>query len=166
MSRESFGVRRATDADVKTVAQHRVLMFRDMGLVDPSLEEELLTVAVVHIRAAMKSGEFVGWVAHPHGRAEEIVAGGGVQLRRLLPRPQEGGKRVLIGREAVILNVYVEREFRRRGLARRIMDEIIAWIAETDVVRLVLHASDEGRPLYEDMGFVPTTEMRYSKALR
>jgi len=25
---------------------------------------------------------------------------------------------------------------------------------------------DEGRPLYEDMGFVPTTEMRYSKALR
>jgi hypothetical protein len=38
-------------------------------------------------------------------------------------------------------------------------------VPETDIVRLVLHASDEGRPLYESMGFEPTNEMRYTGTL-
>jgi hypothetical protein len=33
------------------------------------------------------------------------------------------------------------------------------------VARLVLHASDDGRALYESLGFVATNEMRYAGAL-
>jgi hypothetical protein len=40
---------------------------------------------------------------------------------------------------------------------------IIAWhrARRERLDRLVLHASDEARTLYEQMGFVPTSEMRY-----
>jgi GNAT superfamily N-acetyltransferase len=162
----AFDVRRATLADLDALARHRVAMFRDMNCVDPSLETELLDASTTHIRAAMKAGEYVGFVAHPAGKPHVVVGGGGVQLRRLLPRPDEGGQRVLTGREAVILNMYVERDVRRRGVARRLMEAMLEWVAETDVVRLVLHASDEGRPLYESMGFAPTNEMRRVGALR
>jgi len=41
------------------------------------------------------------------------------------------------------------------------MKEIIAWASKTGIDSLVLHASDEGRPLYETLGFIATTEMRF-----
>ena len=161
MTTRSIQIRQATIEDVGVLAVHRVSMFRDMGSVDSSIEPALLDAATTQIREAMSAGEYLAWVAHPAGAPEHIIGGGGIQLRRLLPRPDDDGKRVLIGREAIVLNMYVESEWRRRGVARRIMQHILAWIPGSDVVRLVLHASDEGRPLYQQLGFVPTNEMRY-----
>jgi hypothetical protein len=37
---------------------------------------------------------------------------------------------------------------------------MIQWLREQDFGSVVLHASDEGRPLYESLGFRPTNEMR------
>ena len=166
MSEALFEIRPATEADVTVMAGHRVSMFREMGSVNPALEGVLLDAATTHIREAMVGGEYVAWLAHPPGEPRRILGGGGVQLRRLFPRPQEGGQGLLIGREGIVLNMYVERDARRRGVARRIMEEILTWVSGTDVVRLVLHASDEGRPLYELMGFAQTNEMCYTHALR
>jgi GNAT superfamily N-acetyltransferase len=65
----------------------------------------------------------------------------------------------------LVLNVYVEPHWRRRGLARRLMQEILEWAPTAGVARLVLHASREGRPLYEALGFTATNEMRYGGRL-
>ncbi len=70
-----------------------------------------------------------------------------------------------VGREGLVMNVYTAPAWRRRGIARRLMEEIIAWAKTAGIVRLVLHASDEGRPLYTALGFVPTNEMRYAGEL-
>jgi hypothetical protein len=40
------------------------------------------------------------------------------------------------------------------------MRSVLTALAERNVRRIVLHASDEGRRLYERLGFVPTNEMR------
>ena len=37
---------------------------------------------------------------------------------------------------------------------------MIQWLKEQGFGSVVLHASDEGRHLYESMGFIPTNEMR------
>jgi len=37
---------------------------------------------------------------------------------------------------------------------------MLEWCREAGYKNVSLHASDEGRPLYESMGFVPTNEMR------
>src|SRR5262245_63660458 len=153
---EPIEIRRATAADAAVLARHRVLMFRDMGSTQPDIEAALREAAMAHIGEAMSSGEYVAWLAHPSGEPGRVVGGAGLQLRRLLPRPDSGGARVLVGREGIVLNVYVERDYRRRGVARLLMEAIIAWVPSTDIVRLVLHASAEGRPLYESMGFERT----------
>jgi GNAT superfamily N-acetyltransferase len=62
--------------------------------------------------------------------------------------------------------MYVEPDYRRQGVARRLIETILAWVPHTDIVRLVLHASAEGRPLYESVGFESTNEMRYGRELR
>jgi GNAT superfamily N-acetyltransferase len=60
----------------------------------------------------------------------------------------------------VILNVYTEPEFRKRGIARQIMLTILGWVKEHGFHSVNLHASDEGRHLYEKLGFEATNEMR------
>jgi ribosomal protein S18 acetylase RimI-like enzyme len=60
----------------------------------------------------------------------------------------------------VILNVYTEPEFRHRGIARQIMLVILDAIKARGLRGVNLHASAEGRPLYEKLGFEATNEMR------
>ncbi|HWB39853.1 MAG TPA: GNAT family N-acetyltransferase, partial [Gemmatimonadales bacterium] len=65
-----------------------------------------------------------------------------------------------------VLNVYVERPWRRRGVARRLMEAILSWAPGAGIVRLVLHPSSEARALYDSLGFVPTGELRHDGRLR
>ena len=47
-----------------------------------------------------------------------------------------------------------------------LMQHVIDWARSGTIETLVLHASDEGRPLYEKLGFVQTSEMRYRHSLQ
>lgn len=50
--------------------------------------------------------------------------------------------------------VLTRSEYRRRGLARRLMEDAIAAAERSGICTLKLDATDEGRPLYESLGFV------------
>jgi hypothetical protein len=43
-----------------------------------------------------------------------------------------------------------------------LIQRIIAWSREQRLDRLVLHASDEGRALYERLSFIATNEMKFA----
>jgi GNAT superfamily N-acetyltransferase len=162
--RASIVIRQATAADAPLLADHRVGMFRDMGAIEPEWEGTLRDRSIAYFTAAIPAGEYVGWVACLPDDATPI-AGAGVQIRSLLPRPAMSGDGLLLGHEGLVLNVYTNPEWRGRGVARQMMDTIIAWSAAAGIVRLVLSASAAGRPLYEKMGFVATREMAYSGPL-
>ena len=83
------------------------------------------------------------------------MAGGGVILVEYHPSPRDASPR-----RPWVVNVYVEQGWRRRGLARRLMDVMVEWIRAEGYFNLFPHASAEGRPLYESMGFGATNEMR------
>jgi GNAT superfamily N-acetyltransferase len=140
-------------------------MFRDMGTIHPDFEGVLRDASTEYFATALSAGEYVGWLAYRREDPTTVLAGAGVQLRSLLPRPEPNGRGLLLGHEGLILNVYVEPRWRRRGLARRLMTEILGWADAAGVVRLVLHASADGRPLYETLGFIPSNEMRYGGTL-
>jgi GNAT superfamily N-acetyltransferase len=63
-------------------------------------------------------------------------------------------------RRGNIVNVYTEPEFRRRGLARRLVEAALEWCKKNNIDFVILHASDQGRSLYESLGFQPSNEMR------
>lgn len=156
--------RLATVSDASVLADHRVAMFSEMGLLKPHLEQQLHRTSRAYFEAAIPAGEYVGWIGHPVGDPTP-VAGAGVQFRSLLPRPTLTGDRVLLGREGLVLNVYTVESWRRRGVAQQIMKLIIDWAAEVGIVRLVLSASPAGRSLYEKIGFAASREMSYSGPL-
>jgi GNAT superfamily N-acetyltransferase len=161
----NVSIRQATLADIGTIAHHRVAMFRDMGSVAPELIGELGALTEEFLHAAMPRGDYLGWLASAESVPSRIVAGVGAQVRRVSPFPRaraDGRIDVARGRQALVVNVYTEPEFRRRGIARRLMTELMRWAGETEIDALVLHAAPDGRPLYEQLGFKQTNEMRFS----
>lgn len=159
----SFLIRPAGPADAPTIARHRAGMFRDMGDLTPELEPRLVELTLEYLRRALPAGEYRGWLATPPDQPQAVIAGAGVQLRRVLPFPRRIGNAVAIreGRQSIVLNVYTEPEWRRRGAARALMEEVIAWAGRERLDSLVLHAAPDGRPLYEELGFMATNEMRF-----
>lgn len=163
-----FEIRLAAVADAEIIARHRVRMFHEMGLVPEHLFESYRTQCEARLRAMLETSEYIGWLASPNDRPDQIVAGVGVQLRSVLPHPVEGPNgeiSIAAGRHAIIINVFTEPEWRRRGIAKLLMEQIIAWARTERLDRLVLHASEVGRLLYEKMGFVQTSEMRFAGGL-
>jgi GNAT superfamily N-acetyltransferase len=163
----TFTVRLATVADLAVIARHRAEMFSDMGILPRPLYEELVTETIRYLEQAMPAGEYLGWLAAPSDMQETIVAGVGILQRRVPPHPYDGLGGVVLaeGRQGIVLNVFTERPWRRHGLAGLLMRHALAWAASNGLETLVLHASDDGLPLYERLGFVASNEMRYPSAL-
>jgi predicted GNAT family acetyltransferase len=95
----------------------------------------------------------------PADQPELVVAGAGVQLQPILPRPVNVSA-IGEGRQGTIVNVFTEPRWRRRGMAGLLIQEIIIWYGNQQLDRLILHASSEGRSIYEKAGFVAGNEMR------
>ena len=159
---QEFKVRRASPDDAGIIAWHRVRMFQDMGLVPKELFESFRTKALDRLAGALASGDYLGWLVSQPELSQEIIAGAGVMLRKVPPFPirhKNGGIRIAEGRQGLIVNVFTEPEWRRRGIAKVLMKTVIAWSREQNLDGLVLHASNDGRALYDQLGFIPTTEM-------
>jgi len=163
-----FEVRPAALADAGLIADHRARMFRDMGQLPEHLFDSYRDRCAARLREMFETGEYVGWLAHPISSPTRIVAGAGVQRRRVLPHPAGGaqeGFTIAEGSHAIIINVFTEPEWRRRGLASLLLEHIIDWARKERLDRLVLHASDDGRRVYERLGFAQTNEMRFQDRL-
>jgi GNAT superfamily N-acetyltransferase len=135
-------------------------MFQDMGDVSPDAFEILRAKARARLKEWLDSGDYVGWLATPADQLEMVVGGAGVQLQPILPRPVNAST-VGEGRQGTVVNVFTEPQWRRRGIAGLLMKEIITWSKNERLDRLLLHASDEGRSVYERLGFIPGNEMRF-----
>jgi GNAT superfamily N-acetyltransferase len=155
-----YNIRRCTQDDAATVARHRVEMFREMGDVPTDdLAQELLEKSILALAATLADGTYVGWFAIDGDG--NVIAGAGVHIKPSLPRISHDHLRVVDTPVPLAVNVYTETDWRGRGVARALMRAMMGWASAQGTDRVVLHASDAGRPLYESLGFSPTNEMRW-----
>jgi GNAT superfamily N-acetyltransferase len=144
------------DKDLETIVGHRRGMFFDMGHRDERALELMSGKFREWLRLKMEAAEYRAWFAI--GAEETVMGGAGLWLMDWPPHMIGGG-----GRRGNIVNVYTEREFRRKGIARELMKAVMDWCERNEVGTVVLHASAEGRALYERLGFEGTNEMRLVK---
>ena len=62
------------------------------------------------------------------------------------------------GKRAHLMNVYTRSEYRRRGIARQMVELLIGEAWKAGATEISLDATASGRPLYESMGFKDSTE--------
>ncbi len=150
---DTFTFRTATLADIPTIIAHRRAMFEEMGYRNRA-ELDLMNANVEDwYREKMERNEYIEWFALDD--AGKIVAGAGLWVMDSPPHPTDPSTR-----RGNILNVYTHPDYRRRELAKRLTLTILDWCREHGIRTVILHASDEGRTLYESLGFRPTNEMR------
>jgi len=148
-----ISIREATARDLTHILGHRRSMFEAMGERDTASLEAMQTASESYFRSALENGTYCGWLAEEsEGQA---VGGGGIVISAwpAMPRAPQA-------RRATILNMYTDPAYRRRGIARRLMETMVEWLIAQGFCEVSLHASDFGRPLYEQLGFRPTNEMR------
>ncbi|HEY0497993.1 MAG TPA: N-acetyltransferase [Kutzneria sp.] len=143
----NWTVRPAVPADAEELVRLRVVMFeamgRDVTLGDwqrPSVETFRRELGGPHLVATV--------VDAPTGGGLASCAAAFVRLD--LPRPGETGSV-----SAHLHNVCTDPAWRRRGLARLVVTELVAQLDALGVRRCDLHASEDGLALYESLGFKP-----------
>jgi GNAT superfamily N-acetyltransferase len=150
-----MNIRLATldESDVETIVHHRRAMFRDMGYGDESALDSMTARFRPWLRRKMEAGEYLAWFA----LAPDSSIASGLGLWLMDWPPHMVGSGVWRGN---ILNVFTEPVYRRQGMARALIEIALKWCAANRVEPVILHASEEGRGLYESLGFEPTNEMR------
>lgn len=146
-------LRKATITDLDIIVHHRRSMFTDMGHQDQAAMSAMLLASRAFFAERLENGRFQGWLIE--SALKEVVAGGGLVVTDYLPSPTDP-----FPKRAVIVNMYTEHAYRREGLARKLMLTMIAWCRNEGFGSVLLHASPDGRPLYEQLGFKATNEMR------
>jgi GNAT superfamily N-acetyltransferase len=155
----AYRIRPATVEDAATIARHRVRMFQDMGEINDAASPRLLSTSASAIAVALKNGTYLGWLATDDHAG--VIGGAGVHVKPQLPRPTHDGSAVAISPVPLVVNVYTEPEWRRRGIARALLTALLEWARSERVDRVLLHASAHARELYKSLGFVSTNEMRW-----
>jgi GNAT superfamily N-acetyltransferase len=148
----AFSIRDATPDDIPEILRQRRGMYEDMDYRDADALNAMLSTTEPYLAEALANGSFRGWLASAGGRT---VGGGAIVVS---PWPSHPYDRQC--RRATILNVYAYPEFRRRGIGRQLMHTMIDWCRREKFSAVFLHASQDGRPLYEALGFKPTNEMK------
>lgn len=149
---DGFQIRQADTDDIPVLVSHHHLMCEEIEAShsddqEISKGEEMDVAYTEKLQAQLVSGSCRAWVVEYKQR---IVASGAVSIVMLVPVPRDPG-----GRIAHIHSIFTDRGYRRRGFAQRIMRELIDFCKSQRIRRIQLRASDDGRPLYEKLGFKP-----------
>ena len=137
--------------DLDLICRHRHEMFREHG----TSHADLVRMAAPFRRwlsPRLTDGRYFGFIAEDHGRQV-----GGVGLLELdwPPHPAHPSD----SRRGYVLNVFVEPEYRRQGVASRLLAATEAEFARRNIGYAVLHSTALGAPLYESVGWIPSREM-------
>lgn len=139
-------IRPARPCDAPTIAQHRFPAEADAA------ERPIYAAWVTE---AIQRGLYLGFLVLD---GEEVVSGAGLTL--LEWGPSRGDPQPWRGR---IVNVWTHPDYRRRGLARELVEFCMDAARERGITRLSLGTTSEARHLYETLGFTAsTTEMTFT----
>lgn len=144
-------IREAAIGDIAEIVRLRRRMYEDMGHSDAVALTAMSSLTSEYLLTAIPQGSIRAWLACDSDR---VIAGGAVLVTAGPAHPYD-----LECRRATILNLYTDPGYRRRGIARELIETMIAWCERNRFTRVTLHASEDGRHLYESLGFEPTNEM-------
>ena len=140
---------RVTDAnDIGMLMDVRLSMLRIVNdlPVDYIFDDEL----VVSSRRYFLEGDQTTVVAVNDGRCVACASMSYIEIMPTFSHPS--------GKRAHLMNVYTEKDYRRRGIARQLVNMLIEDARAHDVTEISLDATESGRPLYESIGFKASEE--------
>lgn len=146
--------RRATEHDAELITRHRKAMFTDMRDAPDAVLNEMARHFEPWVQRMIADGKYAGWITSDGERA---IASTGFMMLDWAPHFLDPVSQ----KRGYILNVFVEPEYRGRGIAQMLAKECLAEARQRGIRVVALHASNKGQPVYEKLGFKASNEMLY-----
>jgi ribosomal protein S18 acetylase RimI-like enzyme len=149
-----FLIRAAIAPEDPLIAAHFYHLWQDNNFSAHQLRGDWLETTMTYIEQARQTLSYQGFLAETAG---QVIGSVGCQLfAGLYPliHPQEQR------RYGYIWGVYVEPEYRRQGIGKQLTTQAVEYLRSLHCTRVILHASPQGQPMYEQLGFTPSNEMR------
>ena len=140
--------RKAAFGDIGLLTKTRIEVLRAAnGLPDDTDMAEIERRTYAYYRKALHDGTHTAYLVFDGDR---LAGAGGISYYQVMPtcRNPDGNK-------AYIMNMYTRPEYRRQGIARRMLEILISDAKARGVGFITLEATQMGRPLYENAGFMP-----------
>lgn len=139
---------KATAADIETLMAIRLEMLREVNDLasDYEFSEELKTCA----REYFLSGNQTTILAKD---GETIAGMASINYITIMPTFSHP-----TGKRAFLMSVYSRKEYRRKGIARDMINQLIEEAKTRGCSEIILDATEAGRPLYKSLGFEESDE--------
>jgi GNAT superfamily N-acetyltransferase len=137
--------------DFAVICAHRRLMFAEMGTAAATLDLASEAYAA-WLAPRLTDGRYFGFFAEDQGA---VIGGVGLRIMDFPPNPNHPAT----DQRGFVLDMYVQPEYRGRGIAADLMRRAEKEMQERGIVYATLQASEMGRPLYEKLGWGATSEM-------
>ena len=138
----------ATEKDIEEVMNIRLEMLRVVNNMndDEVFSEELVNCS----RRYFVEGNQVTCLAIDNGSAIGCASISYFEVMPTFSHPT--------GKRAHLMNVYTRTEYRRQGIAKKMVELLIEDAKEKHATEISLDATESGRPLYEKLGFKASDE--------
>ena len=146
--RESMEYRYATIDDMNLLIQSRMDTLRDVNSLDADYQfsEEFLEAS----REYFREGDQSTVLAIQNDRAVGCATMCYIDLMPTYAHPS--------GRRAHLMNVWTNRDYRRQGIAEKLVTMLIEEARARGVSEISLDTTEAGRPFYRKMGFAESGE--------
>ncbi|RJR35496.1 MAG: GNAT family N-acetyltransferase [Desulfobacteraceae bacterium] len=156
MNENESALRDASEHDIPQLCNHHRKMFEEIWgrkgrLIDIAVGEEMEREYSRKLARELPSGSCKAWIIESGGR---VVASGAITIVSFVPTPVDLSSKV-----AYLHSVYTETNMRGKNFAGRIVKAAISYCKTSGIRRVILNASEAGRPVYEKIGFTPYPEM-------
>ena len=141
-------IRIATKDDIQDLMSSRLEMLKVVNQLPADYEysEEMIAES----REYFLRGDHITVLAID---GENVVGCASVSFFRIMPTFSHP-----TGKRAHLMNVYTRQEYRRRGIARKMVELLIDESWKAGATEISLDTTESGRPFYESMGFADSTE--------
>lgn len=151
-----LNLQEATIHDIPTLTKHHCEMFVEIW----ENNDESITVETLNeieksyadkLKKQLGDGSCTVWIVKNYN---EIVASGGITVCSFVPTPIAPSSEI-----AFFHSLYTEKMYRKNNCANLIMEKAIQHCKDIGINRILLTASNAGRPIYEKIGFEAVEDM-------
>ena len=144
---KNYEYKKATIADIDELVRTRIIVLRAANKLSNDVEMLLAEKeSYEYYKSALETGEHIAYLVHDN---ETFIGAGGVSFYQVMPTYHNP-----TGKKAYIMNMYTASEYRRQGIAFHTLDLLVKDMRKQGVSQITLEATEMGRPLYEEYGFV------------
>jgi GNAT superfamily N-acetyltransferase len=138
--------RKANLSDVNTLIKLRIdYLIEDIGSLTED-EERIIRSQLEAYFSKHINNDFIAILAEMDNRV--------VSTAFLVVTEKPANPAFITGRTGTLLNVLTYPEYRRRGIAKVVISQLIDEAKKLGVSSIDLSATEDGKPLYEKLGFI------------